>query len=312
MDAIAERAGDRELIVSLDADTELPTNYLQQVEQAFIRHPDRCGLSAPYRHPLTDDDSINRAMLRYEIYMRYYALNLWRIRSPYAFTALGSAIALPVEVYRQMGGITPRPAAEDFYFLQKLAKHGRLIQSLDAVVIPATRKSWRVPVGTGQAIIAGCDGLNPQRYPLYEMRWFDDIGRTTETSETLHERSCETPLDDFLNQKLKTSDPWQRLRKNNPEPQRFIRACHERVDGLRILQYLKERYRDSPSDDSESLQRWLQTAPTPDASTRQEAERWASKIAQVGLDELPTASLDALRDFLFDLEARCRKRDAES
>lgn len=301
MDRIAENADETDLIVSLDADTQLPPTYLNQVAAAFREHPDRPALSAPYRHPLTNDELINRAMLRYEIYMRYYVLNLWRIRSPYAFTALGSAIALPVERYRQLGGITPRSAAEDFYFLQKLAKHGRLIQALDAVVVPATRRSVRVPVGTGQAIIAGCDGLHPERYPLYDHRWFDAVGETTQLFGELHERNVETPLDDFLNQKLDGSDPWERLRQNNPDRRRFIHACHERVDGLRVLQYLKERYRADPCDDSGSLQRWFEMRGEPS---------WADRIATDGLQSMSTDALDALRDHLFELERTERLRDA--
>lgn len=72
--------------------------------------PNRGGVghAARYFYPLTEDEAITRAMLGYEIYMRFYALNMWRIKSPYSFTALGSALALPVRIYRQLGGMTPR------------------------------------------------------------------------------------------------------------------------------------------------------------------------------------------------------------
>ncbi len=112
MDAICADAAPHDLIVSLDADTVIPPGYLQSLVTTFARHPAACGIAARYFHPLTQDDAVTRAMLGYEIYMRFYALNLWRIESPYSFTALGSAIALPVYVYRKVGGLTPRTSGE--------------------------------------------------------------------------------------------------------------------------------------------------------------------------------------------------------
>jgi hypothetical protein len=53
------------------------------------KHPTMMGLSNPYYHKLTGEEALDRAMLRYEIYMRHYAINMWRIGSPYSFTALG-------------------------------------------------------------------------------------------------------------------------------------------------------------------------------------------------------------------------------
>ena len=138
MDAICAEADPHDLIVSLDADTLAPPGYLRSLVAAFARRPAACSIAARYFHPLTEDEAVTRAMLGYEIYMRFYALNLWRIESPYSFTALGSAIALPVNVYRQLGGLTPRSSSEDFYLLQKLTKHGRLFHWSDVPVAPAT------------------------------------------------------------------------------------------------------------------------------------------------------------------------------
>ena len=79
MDAICAVADPHDLIVSLDADTLVPSGYLRSLLSAFARHPGACGIASRYFHPLTGDDSVTRAMLGYEIYMRFYALNLWRI-----------------------------------------------------------------------------------------------------------------------------------------------------------------------------------------------------------------------------------------
>jgi hypothetical protein len=309
MDAICAEADPDDLIVSLDADTLAPPGYLLSLVAAFARHPAACGIAARYFHPLTEDETVTRAMLGYEIYMRFYALNLWRIESPYSFTALGSAIALPVRVYRQLGGITPRSSGEDFYFLQRLAKHGRLLHWSDAFVAPATRKSWRVPVGTGQAIVAACEGTHPDRYPLYPPELFDRVQRTTEAFPGLLDRSVETPLDEFLRGKTDTDDPWQPLRENHKTPERFVRACHQRLDALRILQYLKTEYRRAPTDDRFTLIDWLGRHGSDPPGTAAEASRWRSVLTERSLGELSTRELDSIRQMLFRMEDGYRRED---
>jgi len=308
MDAICVAAEADDLIVSLDADTLTPPGYLRSLLAAFARHPEACAVAARYFHPLTDDEAVTRAMLGYEIYMRFYALNLWRIRSPYSFTALGSAIALPVRVYRRLGGLTPRTSGEDFYFLQRLAKYGRLLHWSDAVA-PATRKSWRVPVGTGQAIVAACEGEYADRYPLYPAELFDRVQRTTEAFPALFTRSVETPLDGFLREKTNIDDPWQALRENNKTPERFVRACHERLDGLRVLQYLKAEYRRAPSDDSATLADWLGSHGSALHGTEKDAAHWRRALDERPLAELDTAELDAIRHMLSIMEDAFRRED---
>ena len=309
MDAICAEAAPHDLIVSLDADTLVPPGYLRSLAAAFARHPAACGISARYFHPLTEDEAVTRAMLGYEIYMRFYALNLWRIKSPYSFTALGSAIALPVNVYRQLGGLTPRSSGEDFYFLQKLTKQGRVLHWSDDPVAPATRKSWRVPVGTGQAIVAACEGNYSDRYPLYAPELFDRVRRTTDLFPDLFVNAVRTPLDEFLFEKTKTDDPWRSLRENHKNLKRFVRACHQRLDGLRILQYLKAEYRQAPSDDRVTLIDWLGRHGSALPGTETEASRWRSVLQERPLEDLSVPELDAIRRMLFRMEDVYRRED---
>jgi glycosyltransferase involved in cell wall biosynthesis len=133
-----------DIIISLDADTVFGEKYFASIADVFSGNPDAVGLSVPYYHQLTEDDVLNRAILRYEIYMRHYMINLLRIGSPYSFTALGSAIALPVKACRAIGGLTPKKSGEDFYFLQKLCKFGKVMINNDERVEPAARFSDRV------------------------------------------------------------------------------------------------------------------------------------------------------------------------
>ncbi len=116
--------------MSMDGDTFYKPGYLEAVCDSLGAHPRATALSAPFYHPLGPVEEQNRALLRYELYMRHYFLNLLRIDSPYAFLALGSTISLPVWAYRKVGGISPFKAGEDFYFLQKLGQGGKGSQRL--------------------------------------------------------------------------------------------------------------------------------------------------------------------------------------
>jgi len=248
MDAINRLSQPEDLIVSLDADTIVEHDYLFSVEKVFDRFPSAVALSNPYYHRLTGEETLDRAMLRYEIFMRHYALNMWRIGSPYSFTALGSAIALPVCSYRKIGGMTAKKSGEDFYLLQKLRKTGWIANINSSTVIPGTRYSDRVFFGTGPALIKGSGG-NWESYPVYDYRLFDKVAQTYKLFPVLLEKNLETPMSEFLNQHFGEDDIFEPLRQNHKNPAQFIKACHHKVDGLRVLQYLKyhqalENYRD--------------------------------------------------------------------
>lgn len=242
-DRIAADCDDNEVIVSLDADTTIHPHYLSTLLHTLNAHPDCAAFSVPYYHPLTGHEPTDRALLRYECYMRHYLIGLLRIGSPYAFTALGSAMAFPLWAYRRAGGITPLQGGEDFYLMQKLAKTGTLVSHFDSrdaslSVRPSARPSWRVPFGTGPAIAAGLEQMD-LRYPFYRDEGFASVKATYDLFPTLYHHDVETPMSDFLRRQLATNDLWGPLRRNFRSPDRFIHACSERVDGLRILQYLK-------------------------------------------------------------------------
>ncbi len=238
MDAISNIAGGDDIIVSVDADTYYPPDYLESVVRLFARYPERIGISNPFYHRMTGEDKVDRAMLRYEIYMRNYSLNMWKIRNPYSYSALGSAISVPVWAYRKIGGITPHKSGEDFYFLQKLSKTGALIQWNPVKVFPAARPSERVFFGTGPAIIKGMND-NWSSYPVYHYSLFEKVKQTYDLFPELFTRDLETPMDGFLRKQFNDENIWDLLRNNSASKDTFIKACTHKIDGLRILQFLK-------------------------------------------------------------------------
>ena len=242
---IMKEHNDDELVVSLDADTDIDDNYLEAVVDTMNTHPDCNAFSVPYYHPLNHDEALDRPMLRYECYMRHYLLGLLRIGSPYAFTALGSAMVFPIWAYRRVGGITPLQGGEDFYLLQKFAKTGSLVlqfvepySAQGMVVRPQGRISSRVPFGTGPAIAKGIAAMEDS-YPFYSDEGFAAVKATYDLFPALYDGDTDTPMTPFLRQQLATDDLWSPLRANFKSRALFVHACAERVDGLRILQYLK-------------------------------------------------------------------------
>jgi heat shock protein HspQ len=238
-DEILKTAHDEDVIISLDADTLFNDSYFQSIGENFSKN--KIGvLSAPYYHKLTEDESANRAILRYEISMRNYFINMHRIGSPYTFTAIGSAIALQIKALRKIRGITPLSSGEDFYLLQKLRKMMPISNYNSELVYPAARFSSRVFFGTGPAMIKGSHG-DWESYPIYHHSLFDLIKETYDIIPELFTEDKETEFIHFLKEQYKTDDLWSPLRKNFKTLPQFTRAFHAKADGLRILQFLKAK-----------------------------------------------------------------------
>ncbi len=313
MDTINRHANDNDIIVSMDADTAIGPDYLQSISKVFSCHPNSVALSNPYYHKLSGDDTLDRAMLRYEIYMRHYAINMWRINSPYSFTALGSAIALPVWAYRKVGGITAKKSGEDFYFLQKLRKAGWICNHNAEKVYPGTRYSDRVFFGTGPALIKGSQG-NWESYPVYDHRLFDKVKKTYEAFHHLFYEEVETPMSDFLRVQFRDEAPFHALRKNAVSALQFVNACHQKVDGLRVLQYLKSETAKVERSDEYSLLSFFKrfhpgvfdnkTGNVATLSTEDTEE-----LKQLTFTGSPIGLLDKIRNTLQGFEEEYQKND---
>ncbi len=297
MDHISAQAEDNDIIISLDADTKFNPDYFMSVTENLNRHPDAVALSVPYYHERTGDEEKDRAILRYEIYMRYYAINLWRIGNPYSFTAIGSAIALPVRSYRAIGGITPHKSGEDFYFVQKLRKFGKILTWNQEKVYPAARYSDRVFFGTGPAMIKGRGG-DWKSYPVYPFEYFDEVKQTYDLFPVLFKEDVATPMDEFFREKFQGKNIWEPLRENFRAEEKFVKACHHKIDALRILQFLKWKNAGNNDSDEENLIRWF-------------GRFYPEKISLLQFDlkkftfsDNPILELDSVRNMLSEIEEK--------
>jgi hypothetical protein len=299
MDHISKLANESDIIISMDADTVFNKDYFASVAENLRLNPAASAIAIPYYHKLTYNNDLDRAMLRYEIYMRSFAINMWRIRSPYCFSALGSAIALPVWAYRTVGGMTPKLSGEDFYFLQKIVKTGRLLHFNGEIVFPAARLSDRVFFGTGPALIKGIEG-DWSSYPVYNHLLFDKIAEAYRLFGLLYTKDIETPLDEFLMRRFGEL-PWKALRQNFKSQAHFIRSCHEKIDGLRILQFLKESQVPDEKVSEASLSELLLLY----------KNQFPELISQLNTNAdfklTPIPEMDRIRDVLFEIEMQYRK-----
>ena len=300
-DTIRQQANPNDLIISLDADTVFDEKYFQSVGDTMHRYPNWVALSLPYYHPLTGREDVDRAILRYELYLRNYFINLSLISSPYTFTAIGSAIILRVSALNKIGGITPVKSGEDFYLLQKLRKMGIVGNWNPVIVQPASRFSSRVFFGTGPAMIKGNAG-DWSSYPIYHCSLFQEIEDSYKLIETLFTQNIKTPFLQFLEQQFKDSDLWGPLRKNYNTLPQFTKAFHQKADGLRLLQYLKQEQSRRQLHDIDSLKaNWsFFQLPLPDFLSRAQT-----------LEDFSTKELSILRDTLYDLETHLRQKEAQ-
>lgn len=142
------------LIISLDADCLVSHNYLQKIESVFAESESCFAATLNFKHRLEEmEDPRHRIGIQlYEDYLHYYKKALDFAGFPDSIYTIGSAFAVRADAYVKQGGMNRRQAGEDFYFLNKLTKLGKIIEINDVCVYPSARVSDRVPFGTGAAM----------------------------------------------------------------------------------------------------------------------------------------------------------------
>jgi cellulose synthase/poly-beta-1,6-N-acetylglucosamine synthase-like glycosyltransferase len=153
MDEAARRLITEGIILCLDADCSVSTNYLQEIYQHFQDYKHCDAASIFVEHPVDDlVPSQKEAIIKYELHLRYLIHAQRWCGHPFAFHTIGSAMAVRRKAYMNQGGMNTRRAGEDFYFLQKFIEIGSHMDLNNATVYPSARISERVPFGTGKAM----------------------------------------------------------------------------------------------------------------------------------------------------------------
>lgn len=238
------------LIISLDADTLVQPGYADSIMNHF-RTATGGGAVIPFEHLPADGERENRAIERYELFLRCYVAGLHFAGSPYAFHTVGSAMACRASAYLKCGGMNRRRAGEDFYFLQSLAKTSGVEQVQGTVVYPSPRRSNRVPFGTGRAVGTMLDNES-EAIRFYRSECFHLLKAWLELAmhactirdENLlaHGESLSAHLGNFLTEQ-KFASAWQGFLGQHGVPESLKSAFHGWFDAFRtmkLLHYLAE------------------------------------------------------------------------
>ena len=164
------QSNDKNIIICLDADCLVKSNYLEEISKKTSAGNSNCGF-INFEHK-ANSQSEEAAIINYEIFLRYYVLGLKYANSPFAFHSIGSTMFCDVNSYIKVGGMNKRKAGEDFYFMQKLALISKIDEIRTTKVYPSARPSWRVPFGTGQRVNRFLSNVQNE-YLLYSPNSFE-------------------------------------------------------------------------------------------------------------------------------------------
>lgn len=232
-------------ILSLDADTDVEPNYLSETVRFFREHP-VAGVSIVYAHRWQECcDETARAMIRYELYLRYYQAALKYTGHPHAYPCIGSAFAVRAADYVAQGGMNKRQAGEDFYFLQKLIVTGRYDYLRTTTVHPSARFSLRTPFGTGQSVNRIVE--DGGRFFVYHPQAFRDLRRFFVRIPELFRatedgvKTCLAEQAEGLLAYLEATDilaVLQEVRGNCACAEQFTRRFFSNFNAFRVLKYM--------------------------------------------------------------------------
>jgi len=235
----------KNILICLDADCKVDKNYLTSIVQTF-NQPNIRAAYVEYEHILPENKQDQPAIICYEIFLRYYVLGLQYANSPFAFPTIGSTMICDYESYIKIGGMNKKKAAEDFYFMEKLAKITEIGKINTAKVYPSSRGSWRVPFGTGQRVNRFSAGTHNE-YQLYNPKSFDvlkawleiynakkifDAGYYLKSAAAIHKS-----LYDFL--VLNSfEDSWNKILNNSKSDEQKQKQKQIWFDGFRTLKLI--------------------------------------------------------------------------
>jgi len=232
---------EKSAIACLDADSPVDPGYVEGILSVFGGdNPPAAGICA-CRHPIPEDEERAKAIVAYELWLRYMEQGFRYCGSPYAFQTIGSCTVVSPRAYALADGMPRRQAGEDFYFLQKIAKVFGRVVDIDVTVHPSARVSNRVPFGTGRAMIR-CRDEGPDYYLQAEPpRAFVDLKRFFESSVAglAGMREAASPL---LASFIEKHGGWavlEDIRKNSADAEHFAFGVHTWFDSLQVVRYAR-------------------------------------------------------------------------
>ena len=231
------------VIISLDADTLVDTNYLVEIEKLFSGKKPPVGATIRFRHRIDelDDEWQRLGIILYEKYLYFYKDALAYCGYPHAIHTVGSALAVRADAYAKQGGMNRRQAGEDFYFLHKLTQLGPLFELNSTCVHPSGRVSDRVPFGTGAAIMKWVNGEDriSKTYnfrSFVDLKYFFDLAGRFFEGANLADYDIPTPLYRFLDE-IGFDKTLDEVRNNCSSFDTFAKRFFQKFNAFSIMKF---------------------------------------------------------------------------
>ncbi len=238
------------IIVTLDADCEVSSNYLTGIEAWFHLHPEAEAATLHFEHPLHGplDSSLYKGITLHELFLRYYAEGIRYSGFPYGWLTLGSAMAVRAAAYAKAGGMNTRVAFEDFHFLKQFMTPDRFGQISEITVYPSPRESTRIPAGTGQ-VQHRWMRQKDNYYLAYDPRSFRDLKTFAEQIPGLYSLDKPNEYNRFIMELPQSVISWLtdsnfyeqllEVKARSDTPESFIQAFYQRFDAWWVRQYIR-------------------------------------------------------------------------
>ena len=247
MDFILHYSTKSSLILSLDADTKISNKYLLSIVQYYHQKKFR-ACTVNFKHQKSNNSIVNQGIKIYEDELYNMAYQIKKSKSPYGYISMGSTMICTVQAYIAIGGMCQRKAAEDFYFLQALAKYTKIHNIKDILVFPSSRNEQRVHLGTGYRM---------KEYK--ETKQFKNLFFSNTSYQILKEfislvdknykqpySSLNKELNKYFDYNIcnflrnhKLNNIWDKINYNAKSKKQFMLFFHQWFDALKIMQLLK-------------------------------------------------------------------------
>ena len=232
------------LIFNLDADTVVDENYFDNTISFFNQHADISAASIAFAHPVKSNDLTHRAIIEYELHLRYFINKQRLIHLPFAYQTVGSAMVVRASAYAKVGGMPKKQAGEDFYFMQKFAKNMSLADINSTIVRPLGRTSDRVPFGTGRAVMQfNQSQLTTSYNPLsfqYLREWIVNMFSQLKNRFEFRSALLDHQNNSFTNYlvEFKVEENMKRILNNVSSFDNYEKQFYQWFDAFQLMKYL--------------------------------------------------------------------------
>ncbi len=237
------------IILSLDADCKVETNYLESVFNSLSDSKERTACSIYFEHPVAGNEfneTVYNAITLYELHLRYYFQGLLFSGFPYAHHTIGSAFAVKALSYVKAGGMNRRMAGEDFYFIQKLISAGGYFDLNTTTVYPSPRPSARVPFGTGATIFRMTETMENE-FLTYNIKAFHELKKLFSITDLLFSSDIKSLNNIYSNlpegfKLFIGKEEWitkiDEIKRNTASLKSFRKRFYDWFNLFRIVKYL--------------------------------------------------------------------------